>query len=75
MRRLSPDPARTSALFNRRKAYAVLKTELKELVGKLVQLQMERATWGAELVIKDSRIARTIELGAILESQGKCFDS
>jgi len=48
----------------------VLKTEHEELVGKLVQLQMERATWVAELVIKDSRIARTIELGAMLESQG-----
>jgi len=59
------------ALFSiEEKVYAVLKTEHEELVGKLVQLQMERATWVAELVIKDSRIARTIELGAILESQG-----
>ena len=56
--------------FIEEKSYAVLKTEHEELVGKLVQLQAERAIWMAELAKQDSRIARTIELGAILDSQG-----
>jgi len=51
------------------KGYAVLKTEHEELVGKLVRLQAERATWMAELAKQDSRIARTLELEAILNSQ------
>lgn len=48
----------------------VLKIEHEELVGKLTQLQMERATWMAELAKQDSRIARTLELEAILDLQG-----
>ena len=46
-----------------------MKTEHKKLVGRLIELQHERATSVVELVIRDSRIARTIELEAILESQ------
>lgn len=37
-------------------------------MGKLTQLQTERATWMAELENQDSWIARTIELKAILDS-------
>ncbi|MHB1654111.1 MAG: recombinase family protein [Desulfitobacteriaceae bacterium] len=47
-----------------------LKTEHEELVGKLTQLQTERGEWLAELAKQDSRIARTIELDAIIDSQG-----
>ncbi|MDR3586162.1 MAG: recombinase family protein [Desulfosporosinus sp.] len=47
---------------------ADLKTEHDELVRKLIQLQKERATWMAELAKRDSRIARTLEFEAILES-------
>jgi len=55
------------------KVYAdlsLLKTEHKKLVGSLTELQYERATWMAELAIKDTRIARTLELEAIIDSQG-----
>ena len=48
----------------------VLKIGHEELVGKLTQFQMERATCMAELAKQDSRIARTLELESILESQG-----
>ena len=39
-------------------------------MGKLTQLQVERATWMAKLAKRDSRIARTLELEAIIDSQG-----
>ncbi|SPF53422.1 Site-specific recombinase, DNA invertase Pin [Candidatus Desulfosporosinus infrequens] len=52
------------------KGYAVLKTEHEELVCKLVQLQTERSIWMAELTKRDTCIAGTIELEAILDSQG-----
>jgi len=42
----------------------------EELVRKLTQLQTERGEWLAELAKQDTRIARTLELEAILESQG-----
>jgi len=45
-------------------------TEHEELVGKLIQLQAERTVWLAKLTKQDSRIARTLELEAILQSQG-----
>ena len=48
----------------------VLKTEHEELVCKLVLLQTERTIWMAETAKQDTRIARTLELEAILESQG-----
>ncbi len=47
-----------------------MKTEHEELVGKLTKLQAERGEWLAELAKQDSLIARTIELEAIVESQG-----
>ena len=56
--------------FIERKGYAVLKTEHEELVCKLVQLQIERSIWMAEMAKQDTRIARTLELAAILDSQG-----
>ena len=46
------------------------RTEHDELVGKLTKLQEERATWMAELAKQDSRIGRTLEIEAILDSQG-----
>jgi hypothetical protein len=46
------------------------RAEHKELVDKLNKLQTERTTWMAEMAKQDSRIARTVELEAILESQG-----
>ena len=49
---------------------ADLKTEHKQLVGKLTKLQEERAIWMAEINKHDTRIARSLELEAILESQG-----
>jgi len=48
----------------------LLKVEHEELVGKLTKLQTERATWMAELAKRDRRIARTLELESILDSQG-----
>ncbi|SPF48735.1 Site-specific recombinase, DNA invertase Pin [Candidatus Desulfosporosinus infrequens] len=48
----------------------LLKAEHEKLVGRLTQLQTERTTWIAELANQDSRIARTLELEAILDSQG-----
>ena len=44
-------------------------TEHHELVGKLTKLQAERAEWIAELAKQDNRIARTLELDAIIEAQ------
>ena len=41
-----------------------------ELGGKLTKLQVERAEWIAELAKQDNRIARTLELDAIIEAQG-----
>ena len=55
------------------KGYAdqnLLKAEHEKLVGRLTQLQAERVTWMAETAKQDSRIARTLELDAILDSQG-----
>jgi len=52
------------------KGYAVLKTEHEKLVGRLTQFQTERSTWMLELAKRDSRIARTLELETILDSQG-----
>jgi hypothetical protein len=48
----------------------VLKPDHEELVRNLIILQTERTTWMAEMAKQDSRIARTLELEAILESQG-----
>lgn len=48
----------------------LLKIEHEELVGRLTKLQEERAEWLTELSKQDTRIARTIELDAIIESQG-----
>jgi len=59
--------------FIEEKGYAdqnLMKTEHEELVGKLIHLQSERITWMTELAKRDSRIARTIELDAIIKSQG-----
>ena len=50
--------------------YNLLKYKHEELVDKLTKLQEERGTWMAELAKQDSRIARTLELEAILESKG-----
>ena len=47
-----------------------IRTEHKILVDKLAQLQTERSIWMAEMAKQDTRIARTLELEAILESQG-----
>jgi len=47
-----------------------IRAEHQQLVGELIQLQMERATWMAELAKRDSRIARTLEFEAIIDSQG-----
>lgn len=58
--------------FIEEKGYAdhnLLKTEHEELVSKLTQLQVEWATWMEEMTKRDRRIARTIELEAILDSQ------
>ena len=49
---------------------AILKTEHEKIVAKLTQLQTERSIWMAEMAKQDSRIARTLELEAILDSQG-----
>jgi hypothetical protein len=46
------------------------KAEHEKLMGRLTQLQTERTTWMAETAKQDSRIARTLEIDAILESQG-----
>ncbi|MDR3587955.1 MAG: recombinase zinc beta ribbon domain-containing protein, partial [Desulfosporosinus sp.] len=52
-----------------------LKSEHKELVGKLTELQTERTTLMAELAKQDSRIARTLELEVIFDSQsGKLLE-
>ncbi|SPF44882.1 Site-specific recombinase, DNA invertase Pin (fragment) [Candidatus Desulfosporosinus infrequens] len=48
----------------------LLKADHEKLVVRLVQLQTERAIWMAETAKQDSRIARTLELEAILDSQG-----
>ena len=42
----------------------------KKLVSKLTKLQAERTTLMAELTKQDTSMARTLELEAILESQG-----
>ena len=48
----------------------LLKAEHEKLVGRLTHLQTERTIWMAEMAKQDSRIARTMELEAILDSQG-----
>ena len=50
--------------------YNLLKAEHEKLVGRLTHLQTESNTWMAKMAKQDSRIARTMELEAILESQG-----
>lgn len=60
-------------IFIEKKGYAdlnLIRTEHEELVGKLTQLQTERADWIAELAKQDNRIARTLELDVIIEAQG-----
>jgi hypothetical protein len=53
----------------------VMKTEHQELVCKLVLRQTERTIWMAEINKHDTRIARTLELEVILESQsGKLLE-
>lgn len=51
--------------------YSLFRSEHKGLVSKLTQLQAERVNWMGEMAKQDSRIARTLELEAILESQGE----
>lgn len=51
----------------------LIKTEHEELVKKLTQLQTERSDWMAELTKRDTRLARTLELEAVLEAQGGNF--
>ena len=46
-----------------------MKTEHEELVKNLIKLQTERSTWMEKLAKQDTRIARTLELEAILDSQ------
>ncbi|MDR3540682.1 MAG: recombinase family protein [Desulfosporosinus sp.] len=48
----------------------VLKADHEKLVVRLVQLQTEKTTWMMEITRHDTRIARTLELEAILDSQG-----
>jgi hypothetical protein len=48
----------------------LVKAEHEELVKKLTRLQTERSDWMAEINKRDSRMARTLELEAILEAQG-----
>ena len=50
--------------------YADLQSEHEELAGKLTKLQAERAELMEELTKQDERIARTLELEAIIEAQG-----
>ncbi|WP_407311985.1 recombinase family protein [Desulfosporosinus sp. SB140] len=55
------------------KGYAdhnLVKTEHEELVKKLTQLQTHRSDWMAEINKRDTRMARTLELESIIESQG-----
>ncbi|WP_088225594.1 recombinase family protein [Desulfosporosinus sp. FKB] len=54
------------------KGYAdhnLVKAEHEELVKKLTQLQTERSDWMAEINERDTRLARTLELEAVLEAQ------
>ena len=48
----------------------LLKAEHNELAGRLTKLQAEREELTGILSKQDSRIARTLELGAIIEAQG-----
>ena len=48
----------------------LLKAEHEKLVHRLTQLQTERTIWMVEMAKQDSRIARTLELEAILDYQG-----
>ena len=48
----------------------LLKADHEKLVVRLVQFQTKRAIWIAETAKQDSRIARTLELETILDSQG-----
>ncbi|WP_088225578.1 hypothetical protein [Desulfosporosinus sp. FKB] len=54
------------------KGYAdhnLVKSEHEELVKTLTQLQAERSDWMAEINNRDTRMARTLELGTLLEAQ------
>ena len=52
-----------------------IRIDHKELVDKLTHLQTERTTWMTESAKQDIRIARTIELESILDSQdGKLLE-
>ena len=48
----------------------LLRAEHEKLVGRLTQLQTGRSIWMAKMAKQDTRIARTLELEALLESQG-----
>ena len=50
--------------------FNLMKAEHGELVDKLTELQKERGKWMEVLAKQDNRIARTLELEAILESPG-----
>ena len=58
------------ALYFMNSNHKHFQTEHHELVGKLTKLQAERTEWIAELAKKDNRIARTLELDAIIGAQG-----
>jgi len=50
--------------------HKLVKAEHEELVKKLTRLQTERFEWMAEINKRDNRLAKTLELEAILEAQG-----
>ncbi|MDI6881160.1 MAG: zinc ribbon domain-containing protein [Desulfitobacteriaceae bacterium] len=50
--------------------YADLQSEHAELAGKLTKFQAERVELVAELTKQDERIARSLQLEAIIEAQG-----
>lgn len=55
------------------KGYAdqnLVKSEHEELVKTLTLLQAERSDWMAEINKRDNRLARTLELEAVLDAQG-----
>ncbi|WP_282433311.1 recombinase family protein [Desulfosporosinus sp. FKA] len=47
----------------------IVKVEHEELVKTLTQLQTERSDWMTEINKRDNRLARTLELEAVLEAQ------
>ncbi len=50
--------------------HKLLKAEHDKLVKTLTQLQTERSDWMTEVNKRDTRLARTLEIEAILEAQG-----